>query len=34
MDRFVAAARLQPVQKDAAGELYLVGPSVDPPAFV
>jgi hypothetical protein len=34
MDRFVAAARLRPVQKDDAGQLYLVGPPVDPLAFV
>jgi hypothetical protein len=34
LDRFVAAARLRPVQKDDAGELYLVGPPVDPLAFV
>jgi hypothetical protein len=30
MDRFMAAARLRPVQKDDAGELYLVGPPQDP----
>jgi hypothetical protein len=34
MDRFIAAARLRPVQKDDAGELFLVGPSLDPLAFV
>jgi hypothetical protein len=34
LDRFVAAARLPPVQKDSAGELYLVGPPLDPLAFV
>jgi hypothetical protein len=34
MDRFMATARLRPVQKDEAGELYLVGPAVDPLAFV
>jgi hypothetical protein len=34
MDRFMAAARLRPVQQDDAGELYLVGPPADPLAFV
>jgi hypothetical protein len=34
MDRFMAAACLRPVQQDDVGELYLVGPPVDPLAFV
>jgi hypothetical protein len=34
IDRFIAAARLRPVQRDGAGELYLVGPPLDPLAFV
>jgi hypothetical protein len=33
MDRFMAAARLRPVQRDEAGELYLVGPPLDPLAL-
>jgi hypothetical protein len=33
-DRFMAAAQLKPVQSGKAGELYVVGPALDPLAFV